>query len=64
MCSPVTSEKCWSQCSFKSLAGWKRSAFLVENVWLMCIPVVPIIRKCKKSNSLKGATLNAWYLNQ
>lgn len=51
MCSAVTSEKCRSQCSFT------RSAFLVKNVWLLCIPVVPIIRKCKKSNSLKGATL-------
>lgn len=45
MCSAVILKKCWSQCSFG----------LAEKV--LCIPVVPIIRKCKKSSSLKGATL-------
>lgn len=37
--------------------GWKRFVFLVENVWLLCIFVVLIIRKCKKLSSLKGVIL-------
>lgn len=55
MCSAVILKK---NVEVSVLSVWlKRSAFSVENVWLLCIPVVPIIRKCKKSSSLKGATL-------